>query len=109
MSHDGCGCGCGGHGGSCATPADMPDWKNLPDETMVCHCNQVDKGAVRRAVEMGAYTVPLLKISAGAGRCKPDCGKTSPLGRCCEPDLHELIRIYHQGPPEWLERGPCCG
>lgn len=104
----GCGCGCGCDLPAPASDQNLPDWRALPDSETVCFCHGVTKGEVRRAVEMGAYTLPLIKAATNAGRCKPGCGD-NPRGRCCAPDLMELIRLYHQGPPEWATRGPCCG
>lgn len=103
-----CSCGCGGHDDIAPTNGIMPDWKKASDEEVVCHCCKVSKGQIRQAIEMGAYTIPLVKVATGACRGK-DCERTNPLGRNCAADIQELIRIYHQGPPEWLERGPCCG
>lgn len=104
-----CGCGCSGHGSGDQKTADLPNWRELPGDEMVCYCQGVTKSQLRQAVEMGAYTLALVKTATNAGRCARDCESENPRGRCCAADISELIRIYHQGPPEWLQKGPCCG
>jgi NAD(P)H-nitrite reductase large subunit len=101
-----CGCGCGCGEASPARPANLPDWASAGDEELVCHCGQVSKGAIKEAVLLGAYTLPLIKSMTGACRGK-DCETKNPLGRCCAVDIQELIRLYHQGPSDWMNKGPC--
>ena len=100
----GCGCGCGEE--SAAGPEGLPDWAAASDHELVCHCGQVSKGAIKEAISMGAYTLPLIKTLTGACRGR-DCESLNPRGRCCAVDIQEMIRLYHQGPPEWLNKGPC--
>ena len=103
-AHHDCGCGCGGGAGP--KVGNLPDWASLAEDTLVCHCGRVSKGEIKRAVEMGAFTLPLIKVMTGACRGKK-CESLNPLGRCCEADIHELIRLYHPGPPEPHGQGGC--
>ena len=69
------------------------NWEKEPDETLVCFCSQVDKGTVVAAIQNGATDVKTLqeKTNAGVGgRCK----ELNPRGRCCHPDINELLEIY---------------
>lgn len=102
--HGSCGCGCGDQGGE---PTNT-NWKQASDDEMVCWCNKVTKGEIRKAIQMGAYTLPLVKAATGACRGH-DCKRLHPRGVDCTGDVMELIRIYHDGPPEWVTRGSCCG
>lgn len=104
--NNGCGCGCGHHHAAPAGAYDGPDWTNEPEEALVCHCMGVTKGQVLEAINKGAYTVPLLKIMTGAVHGK-DCKQKHPLGRTCEVDLEELIRIYQNVPPPLEPKGGC--
>jgi NAD(P)H-nitrite reductase large subunit len=103
-----CGCGCHDSENKASKPTDLPDWAQAPGETLVCHCGQVSKSKIVEAIRLGAYTLPLVKTMTGAGRGN-DCEAKNPLGRCCIPDIQELIRLYHQEPPQWQEWKPCCG
>jgi bacterioferritin-associated ferredoxin len=67
-----CGCGCGCGEDSVARPASLPNWAKADDSALVCHCGQVSKGAIKEAVLLGAYTLPLIKSMTGACRGK-DC------------------------------------
>jgi NAD(P)H-nitrite reductase large subunit len=102
----GCGCGCGSHAPA-AEPADLPDWAAQPEEALVCPCQGVTKGQVRRAVEQGAYTAPLVAAMTGAGR-GTECESRHPAGRSCLPDVEELIRLYQTEPPPLPQGGGCC-
>lgn len=107
MSHEhdqkACGCGCGGH----ASPAPSGrDWAAASDSQIVCPCLGLSKSAIRAAIAAGAFTLPLLKIMTGAGRGR-DCAHKHPLGRSCEADLAELLRLYAQPPAGWTPGG--CG
>ena len=62
-----------------------PDFcKLIPDETIICRCEQVRAGDVRRAIRGGARTLSDLKnwIPVGQGHCQ---------GRTCGPLLSRLI------------------
>jgi len=69
------------------------DWEKEPDKTRVCFCSQVDKGTVVASIRNGAPDVKTIqeKTKAGVGgRCK----ELNPRGRCCHPDINELLKIY---------------
>jgi hypothetical protein len=53
----------------------------------------VTKKVLVDAIQMGAYTLPLVKTMTGAGRVRR-CDENNPSGRSCEADLAELIRLY---------------
>jgi NAD(P)H-nitrite reductase large subunit len=102
----GCGCGCGHHNVAPLTAYDGPDWTKEPDDAVVCHCLGVTKGQVLEAIKMGAYTVPLLKIMTGTVNGN-ECKQKHPLGRSCEVDLEQLIRLYQDVPPPFESSGGC--
>ena len=69
------------------------NWKEEPNETLVCFCSQVDKGTVVSAIQNGAADVKTIQDQTQAGvggRCK----ELNPRGRCCHPDINELLEIY---------------
>ncbi len=69
------------------------NWKKEPSETLVCFCSQVDKGIVVSAIQNGASDVKTIQEQTKAGvggRCK----ELNPRGRCCHPDIKELLEIY---------------
>lgn len=69
------------------------DWKKEPDETLVCFCSRVDKGAVVAAIRAGATDIKSVEEATRAGlggRCK----ELNPRGRCCHSDIDELLKIY---------------
>ena len=71
----------------------MINWKEEPNETLVCFCSRVDKGTVVDAIQNGATDIKTIqeKTKAGlGGRCK----ELNPRGRCCHPDIKELLKIY---------------
>jgi len=104
---NGCSCGCDHHHGAGPRAAyDGPDWTQEPGDAVVCHCLGVTKAQVLDAIAKGAYTVPLLKIMAGTAQGS-DCKKKHPLGRTCEVDLAELIRLYQSEPPPLEPSGGC--
>ncbi len=105
-ANQGCGCGCGCGEEASLPVSRLPDWASAPDDALVCHCGKVDKAAIKNAVQMGAYTIPLVKIMTGACRGN-DCETLNPLGRSCAADIQELIRLYHQGPPDFITKSSC--
>jgi len=69
------------------------NWKEEPDETLVCFCSQVDKGTVVASIRNGATDVKTIQEQTKAGvggRCK----ELNPRGRCCHPEINELLKIY---------------
>jgi NADPH-dependent 2,4-dienoyl-CoA reductase/sulfur reductase-like enzyme len=56
----------------------------LTDGTLLCRCEEVTVGEVRRAIDEGATTVSAVRMltRAGMGRCQ---------GRMCEPSVAELL------------------
>jgi NAD(P)H-nitrite reductase large subunit len=67
----------------------------LTDDTVLCRCEEITVGEIRRAVEEGATTLNAVRMvtRAGMGRCQ---------GRMCGgPVLDLLARQLHQ-PPEAL-------
>jgi len=69
------------------------NWKEESNETLVCFCSQVDKGTVVSAIQNGAADVKTIQDQTQAGvggRCK----ELNPRGRCCHPDINELLEIY---------------
>jgi len=64
--------------------APPPDPADLPDDAVVCRCEEVSAGALRRAMEAGAASLATLKRAtrAGMGRCAGRfCGAA--LARLC--------------------------
>lgn len=103
-----CGCGCGQHGPAEDGPPPSRDWAQAADDELVCYCQTVSKGSLKEAIRQGAYTLPLLKAMTGAGRGR-QCKQRHPLGRGCEADLEELIRLYAQPPAGLAVTGSCGG
>jgi NAD(P)H-nitrite reductase large subunit len=101
--HQSCSCGCGGH--TRPSPAGR-DWSQAGAGEIVCPCLGLSKAAILAAIQAGAFTLPLLKVMTGAGRGR-DCARFNPLGRSCEADLAELLRLYAQPPAGWSPGG--CG
>ena len=69
------------------------NWEKELDETVVCFCSQVDKGAVVAAIRNGARDVKSIQeqtMAGEGGRCK----ELNPRGRCCHPDIKDLLNIY---------------
>jgi NAD(P)H-nitrite reductase large subunit len=69
------------------------DWEKEPGETLVCFCSKVDKSTIENAIKNGAHSVQELQSATNAGvggRCK----ELNPRGRCCHPDIKELLKIY---------------
>ena len=59
-------------------------WDDLPDETILCRCEDVTIGDVRRAMALGLDSISLLKRGTriGMGRCQ---------GRTCTPIINDLL------------------
>jgi NADPH-dependent 2,4-dienoyl-CoA reductase/sulfur reductase-like enzyme len=56
----------------------------LTDDTVLCRCEEITVGAIRRAIDEGATTVSAVRMvtRAGMGRCQ---------GRMCGPSVAELL------------------
>ena len=68
-------------------------WRDEPDDAVVCYCRGVDKAAIVSAIQKGADSIESIQQATGAGignRCK----ELNPRGRCCCPDIAEILRIY---------------
>jgi D-hydroxyproline dehydrogenase subunit alpha len=72
--------------------APMPALNGLPDDTVICRCEDVPLGAVRRRLEAGTTTVRGLRslLRVGMGRCQ---------GRFCTPLLDRLLAEVIDRPP----------
>jgi NADPH-dependent 2,4-dienoyl-CoA reductase/sulfur reductase-like enzyme/bacterioferritin-associated ferredoxin len=63
----------------------------IPDETVICRCEDVTMGEIRRAIREGYHTPGAIKklTRTGMGRCQ---------GRTCGPILYDIISA-HTGKP----------
>ena len=84
-----------------ATPVSLI--RALPDETIVCRCEDITLGRIREAIKGGCHTPAALKraVRTGMGICQ---------GRICGPMLYEILAAYANTPAEKMEplsaRGP---
>jgi NAD(P)H-nitrite reductase large subunit len=64
---------------------------NLPDETIVCRCEDITAGNLRKAVDMGHNTPLALKrfLRLGMGPCQ---------GRTCLPIAYDFLAGYRTRP-----------
>lgn len=85
------GCGCGGHGSSWLDDEELVRWDGADDDELVCHCAEVTKAVVVKAIRDGAYTLPLLKVLTGLGR-----GSPCPNNHQCLTHLQPLLKLYGQ-------------
>ena len=73
----------------------VPDeaFRQIPPETIVCRCEDVTVGDVRRAIEQGCHTPGAVKKATriGMGPCQ---------GRTCGPVLYGLIAAYTRRSPQ---------
>jgi len=68
-------------------------WKNANDKTIVCYCNNVDKGKIKYAIENGATDLYEINKETNAGFGK-SCKEINPSGVCCHNDILMLLEIY---------------
>ncbi len=71
----------------------MKDWRSAPDGDIVCYCKGVSKASIVTAIESGNNSLDMIRKSTDActgGNCK----ELNPSGKCCSPDIIELINIY---------------
>lgn len=97
-AQDSCGCGCGCEETTGRSDPALKDyWQRAADDELVCYCGQVSKGVIVRAIMLGAYTIPVIKVMTGAcsGR---DCQTLNPRGRCCAEDIKCLIELHASRP-----------
>ncbi len=60
--------------------------EDIPDETVVCRCEDIDMGELRKAIGDGYATPSALKVAvrAGMGNCQ---------GRTCGPVIYDLMSL----------------
>ncbi|HUT73082.1 MAG TPA: (2Fe-2S)-binding protein [Desulfatiglandales bacterium] len=63
----------------------------IPDETVICRCEDVTMGEIRNAIREGYHTPGAIKqvTRTGMGRCQ---------GRTCGPILYDIISAYTRKP-----------
>lgn len=86
-----CGCGCGCGSSSSYEEEALQEWKDAPDDRIVCHCAEVSKGKIVETIRNGAYTAPLVKVLTGLGR-----GRPCPNDNGCVTTLNILLKLYGQ-------------
>lgn len=67
-------------------------YEGIPDDTLVCRCEEITMGEIRRQVKNGFTTISGIKKAArcGMGHCQ---------GRICGPILSDMIGAFTQRPP----------
>lgn len=68
-------------------------YTGIPDETVICRCEEVTMGEIRRQLENGFSTMNGIKKATrcGMGNCQ---------GRTCGPILFDIISAFTKRPPE---------
>uniref|UniRef100_UPI003568A1E2 FAD/NAD(P)-dependent oxidoreductase n=1 Tax=Desulfosarcina sp. TaxID=2027861 RepID=UPI003568A1E2 len=70
-----------------------PDcYAGIPDETVICRCEEITVGEVRRQLDNGFSTMNGIKKATR-------CGMGSCQGRTCGPILFDIISAFTQRPP----------
>ena len=70
----------------------MKDWKNEPDSSIVCFCNNIDKKTIINSIKLGNNTLD--KIRRDTKACtNGNCKIYNPSGKCCSIDILELIKL----------------
>jgi len=74
-------------------------WREIPDETIICRCEDVRMGEIRRAVEEGFSLIRELKEATRVtmGNCQ---------GRTCFPIITEYLRALGRRPEPMSVRPP---
>ena len=74
-------------------------YADIPDETVICRCEDVTMGDIRRMLDMGLDSAGLLKRATrtGMGRCQ---------GRTCGPLLNDILCALGHGPEQTPVRAP---
>ncbi|NQV31464.1 MAG: (2Fe-2S)-binding protein [Phycisphaeraceae bacterium] len=75
------------------TPNQDVSWQNASEQTVVCYCQQVDKGVAISAIRRGAWDIEAIQEVATAGM-GGHCKELNPRGRCCHADIAALLRLY---------------
>ncbi len=71
----------------------QPDFTaNMPDSTLICHCGNVTKGQILRAIAAGSHSLEHIRQATGACPDNHDCATNNPQGRCCIPDIMALVK-----------------
>ncbi len=65
----------------------------IPDETMICRCEEITMGTIKKNIREGFDTIGSLKKATrcGMGRCQ---------GRICGPVIFDIITVLTQKSPE---------
>lgn len=65
--------------------------KSIPDETVICRCEDVKMGDIKKAISNGYVTPGALKkaVRVGMGTCQ---------GRICGPVLYDILSAYRKIP-----------
>ncbi len=65
---------------------DVPDqaWTHVQDDTLICRCEEITMGEIRKAVKDGFHTSVILKKATrcGMGHCQ---------GRTCSPMILDIL------------------
>ena len=68
-------------------------YSRIPDQTLICRCENITMGTIKAAVQNGFHTVGSIKKStrSGMGRCQ---------GRICTPIIQEILTALTPKTPE---------
>ena len=80
------------------------NWKEAPENEIVCYCQRVNKGTIIDAIKSGKTTLVQIKEATTActgGNCK----EKNPSGKCCSDDILQLISLYSS---DSKDKGSCC-
>ena len=67
----------------------------MDDGQIVCYCSNVTRQEIIQAIGRGARTLEDVRAATKActvGRCK----ELSPRGRCCSPDILQILADFTQ-------------
>lgn len=75
----------------CETPSGL--FKDLPDQTMICRCEDINLGQIRKEISNGVTQLDAMKkaTNCGMGKCQ---------GRTCGPIIQEILTAHAQATPE---------
>lgn len=61
-------------------------------DKIICHCKQVSKNEIEKAISDGAKT--LKDIQEMTGACTGnDCKEMNPSGKCCSSDINAMLPV----------------